>query len=40
MIAKVAGMDRTDDIKKGIYQTLKIGVDFKNDHENIRTALI
>lgn len=35
-----AGMDRTDDIKKGIYQTLKIGVDFKNDHENIRTALI
>lgn len=34
-----AGMDRTDDIKKGIYQSLKIGANSKND-ANIKTALI
>jgi len=34
-----AGMDRTDDIKKGIYQSLKLGVsNYKN--KNIETALI
>ncbi len=34
-----AGMDRTDDIKKGIYQSLKLGVsNYKN--RNIETALI
>ncbi len=26
-----AGMDRTDDIKKGIYQSLKIGTNLKDD---------
>lgn len=34
-----AGMDRTDDIKKGIYQTLKIGITHKN-HKNVKSALI
>jgi hypothetical protein len=34
-----AGMDRTDDIKKGIYQVLKLGVLNQND-EHIETALI
>ncbi|MGV0005387.1 MAG: hypothetical protein ACNYPG_01955 [Candidatus Porifericomitaceae bacterium WSBS_2022_MAG_OTU9] len=34
-----AGMDRTDDIKKGIYQVLKIGAKHASDL-NIRTALI
>jgi len=34
-----AGMDRTDDIKKGIYQVLKLGVKNKSD-SNIETALI
>lgn len=34
-----AGMDRTDDIKKGIYQTLKIGAQIKNQ-PNIKTAII
>ena len=34
-----AGMDRTDDIKKGIYQVLKLGVTYSND-VNIKTALI
>lgn len=34
-----AGMDRTDDIKKGIYQTLKIGVKHKRNSE-YRTAII
>ena len=34
-----AGMDRTDDIKKGIYQTLKIGVKHKQSSE-YRTAII
>lgn len=34
-----AGMDRTDDIKKGIYQVLKLGVKNMSD-SNIETALI
>lgn len=34
-----AGMDRTDDIKKGIYQTLKIGVTHKGE-KNFKTAII
>lgn len=34
-----AGMDRTDDIKKGIYQVLKIGTEFQYEN-NIKTALI
>jgi len=34
-----AGMDRTDDIKKGIYQSLKIGSQVKNN-SNIKTAII
>jgi len=36
------GMDRTDDIKKGIYQTFKLGIEANRDLENhnIRTALI
>ncbi|MCC5916427.1 MAG: hypothetical protein JJU02_03775 [Cryomorphaceae bacterium] len=34
-----AGMDRTDDIKKGIYQVLKLGV-LNKDKDNIETALI
>jgi len=33
-----AGMDRTDDIKKGIYQVLKIGTKYK--HQNVKTAII
>ena len=35
-----AGMDRTDDIKKGIYQVLKIGAEYKTTHANIKTAII
>lgn len=37
-----AGMDRTDDIKKGIYQTLKIGTLLENSelYKNYKTALI
>lgn len=34
------GMDRTDDIKKGIYQVLKLGAEFKPKYLNIKTALI
>lgn len=34
-----AGMDRTDDIKKGIYQSLKIGTHLKDD-PYIKTAII
>lgn len=34
-----AGLDRTDDIKKGIYQTLKIGSNHRRE-SNIRTAII
>lgn len=36
------GMDRTDDIKKGIYQVLKLGAESKpiNKKYNIKTALI
>lgn len=34
-----AGMDRTDDIKKAIYQSLKIGTHVKSD-QNIKTAII
>jgi hypothetical protein len=34
-----AGMDRTDDIKKAIYQSLKIGTHIKSD-PNIKTAII
>lgn len=34
-----AGMDRTDDIKKGVYQTLKIGSGLKLD-PNVLTAII
>lgn len=34
-----AGMDRTDDIKKGIYQVLKIGTHFRHE-ANVKTALI
>ena len=34
-----AGMDRTDDIKKGIYQTLKIGITHKTQ-KNYKSALI
>ena len=32
-------MDRTDDIKKGIYQSLKIGTNIKDD-PSIKTAII
>lgn len=37
-----AGLDRTDDIKKGIYQTFKLGATAHRDHsaKNIKTALI
>jgi hypothetical protein len=37
-----AGLDRTDDIKKGIYQTMKIGIDVLRSFpkENIKTAII
>ncbi len=34
-----AGMDRTDDIKKAIYQTLKIGIKVE-DYDNVKTAII
>lgn len=34
-----AGIDRTDDIKKGIYQTMKIGSKYF-DNPNVKTALI
>lgn len=34
-----AGMDRTDDIKKGIYQSIKIGTSVKGK-QNIKTAII
>lgn len=34
-----AGMDRTDDIKKGIYQVLKLGVK-NHDNSKVETALI
>jgi hypothetical protein len=34
-----AGMDRTDDIKKGIYQTLKIGLHLKSNSK-YKTAII
>jgi hypothetical protein len=37
-----AGLDRTDDIKKGVYQTFKISVELNNKlkEKNIRTAII
>lgn len=37
-----AGMDRTDDIKKGIYQTFKLGIEANRTlgSRNIRTAII
>ena len=35
-----AGMDRTDDIKKGIYQVLKLGAEYKTKYKNIKTAII
>lgn len=34
------GMDRTDDIKKGIYQVLKLGAEYKPKYLDIKTALI
>lgn len=34
------GMDRTDDIKKAIYQVLKLGAEFKKDTNNIHVAII
>lgn len=34
-----AGMDRTDDIKKGIYQSIKIGTSIKNSPD-IKTAIV
>lgn len=34
-----AGMDRTDDIKKGIYQSIKIGTSLKN-RPNAKTAIV
>jgi len=36
------GMDRTDDIKKGIYQTLKLGIEAKRNFRQytIKTALV
>ena len=34
-----AGMDRTDDIKKGIYQVLKLGAHVK-ENKDIKTAVI
>ena len=34
------GMDRTDDIKKAIYQVLKLGSEYKPNDENIKTAII
>lgn len=34
-----AGMDRTDDIKKGIYQVLKLGISYA-DNSKVKTALI
>ncbi len=35
-----AGMDRTDDIKKGIYQVLKLGAEFKTKYTGVRTAIV
>lgn len=35
-----AGMDRTDDIKKGIYQVVKLGAEYKTRFPNVRTAII
>lgn len=34
------GMDRTDDIKKGIYQVLKLGAEYKPVYPGVKTALI
>lgn len=36
------GMDRTDDIKKGIYQTLKLGIEVKRNFPQytVKTALV
>lgn len=34
------GMDRTDDIKKAIYQVLKLGSEYKPTNDNIKTAII
>lgn len=34
------GMDRTDDIKKAIYQVLKLGSEYKPQNSNIKTAII
>lgn len=35
-----AGMDRTDDIKKGIYQVLKLGSEYKTRYPNVKTAIL
>ncbi len=35
-----AGMDRTDDIKKAIYQVLKVGVEFRSKYADVRTAIV
>lgn len=34
------GMDRTDDIKKAIYQVLKLGSEYKPKNPNVKTAII
>ena len=34
------GMDRTDDIKKAIYQVLKLGSEYKPSDDRIKTAII
>ncbi|MBQ9394404.1 MAG: hypothetical protein IJU23_02665, partial [Proteobacteria bacterium] len=34
------GMDRTDDIKKAIYQVLKLGSEYKPNDANVKTAII
>ncbi len=34
------GMDRTDDIKKAIYQVLKLGAEYKPENDRIKTAII
>ena len=33
-------MDRTDDIKKAIYQVLKLGAEYKPENDRIKTAII
>lgn len=34
------GMDRTDDIKKAIYQVLKLGSEYKPENRDIKTAIL